>query len=64
NTLFVTPGAPAEIAAAVERLLDDDELRAAMSEANRRKVDDFAPAAAAQVYLDALQQITGLTPAT
>jgi glycogen synthase len=64
NTLFVTPGVPAEIAAAIERLLDDDQLRAAMSEANRRKVDDFAPAAAAQVYLDALEQITGLTPTT
>jgi glycogen(starch) synthase len=64
NTLFVTPGVPAEIAAAIERLLDDDQLRARMSEANRRKVDDFAPAAAAQVYLDALEQITGLTPAT
>jgi glycosyltransferase involved in cell wall biosynthesis len=64
NTLFVTPGVPAEIAAAIERLLDDDQLRAAMSEANRRKVEDFAPAAAARVFLDALEQITGLTPAS
>jgi glycosyltransferase involved in cell wall biosynthesis len=63
NTLFVTPGVPAEIAAAIERLLDDDQLRSRMSEANRRKVEDFAPAAAARIYLDALGQITGLTPA-
>lgn len=59
NALFVTPRAPTELAAAIERLLDDGPLRARMSAANRAKVQDFAPAAAARLYLEALCAITG-----
>lgn len=62
NALFVAPKAPPEIASAIERLLDDPELHARMSEANRRKVEDFSPSAAARVYLEAIERITGLTP--
>jgi len=59
NALFVAPKAPHELADAIQRLLDDDTLRARMSTANRARVNDFAPPAAATRYLDALRKITG-----
>ena len=38
NALFVQPGDIEGLAAAIERLLDDDALREAMSQANREDV--------------------------
>ncbi len=45
---------PAEMAAAVARLLDDDETRAAMSRAARLRTDRFSASAAAAVYAERL----------
>lgn len=43
NALFVPPRDPPALAAALERLLAEPELRKSMGEANRAKVADFAP---------------------
>jgi glycosyltransferase involved in cell wall biosynthesis len=43
---------PAEMADAVARLLADDELRAAMSQAARLRADQFSASSAATVYAD------------
>jgi len=59
NGIFVPPRAPAALAEAIERLLADDELRRRMASANKAKVRDFAPDAAAEIYLQALARITG-----
>jgi len=57
NVLFVPPGDPTAVAAAVERLLTDGPLRGTMSSANRRKIEDFAPGAVVGAYAHALEQI-------
>ena len=57
NALFVPPRSPAEVADAIERLLDDDALRARMSAANRAKVRDFEPVKAVEIYLRALAEL-------
>lgn len=60
NALFVPPQAPAELACAIERLLDDDALRRRMSTANRKKVEQFAPAVAARRYMEALGDVAAV----
>jgi glycosyltransferase involved in cell wall biosynthesis len=60
NALFVRPRDPNALAAAIRRLLGDDELRDHMREANLAKVEDFAPSAAARSYLDALREVAGI----
>jgi glycosyltransferase involved in cell wall biosynthesis len=60
NALFVRPRAPDELAAAIRRLLGDETLRDRMRVANLAKVEDFAPAAAARTYLDALRDLAGI----
>lgn len=57
NAVFVPPRAPAALADALENLLADAALRARMSAANRAKVKDFEPEAAARLYLQALAAI-------
>lgn len=57
NALLVAPRDPIGLAAALERVLDDPELRQRMSDANRAKVAEFAPPTVAKQYLDALIQI-------
>jgi glycosyltransferase involved in cell wall biosynthesis len=59
NALFVPPRSPAQICAALGRLLDDDQLRSRMAEANRTAVARFSPTAAAERYLEAIEQLTG-----
>lgn len=59
NGIFVPPRAPAALVEAIERLLDDEGLRRRMASANKAKVRDFAPDAAAEIYLQALARITG-----
>lgn len=57
NALFVSPRDTEGLIVALERLLNDAELRERMSVANRAKVADFAPDAVARHYLDALIDI-------
>lgn len=64
NALFVPPRAPAALADAINRLLDDDGLRGRMSAANRAKVRDFEPVKAAEIYLRALAEVVPVTAAT
>jgi glycosyltransferase involved in cell wall biosynthesis len=59
NTLFVPPREPEELAAALERLLDDPGLCRSMGEANRRKVAEFAPANVLPAYIEALRDAAG-----
>jgi glycogen synthase len=63
NAVFVPPRDPSALADAIGRLLDDDELRARMSAANRAKVRDFEPVKAAEIYLRALAEIVPGTAA-
>jgi glycosyltransferase involved in cell wall biosynthesis len=60
NALFVRPRAPDELAAAIRRLFGDEALQGRMRAANLAKVEDFAPAAAARGYLDALRDVAGI----
>jgi glycosyltransferase involved in cell wall biosynthesis len=66
NALFVAPGDRRALAAAIERLLADEDLRARMGEANRAKVQDFEPEAVARRYLQAVEVVVrrqaALTP--
>ncbi len=59
NALFVAPGDAIGLAAAIERILDDPDLRARMSAANRAKVAEFAPDAVARQYLATLDELVG-----
>ena len=61
NALFVPPRAPSELADAIGRLLDDEELRGRMSAANRVKVRDFEPVKAAEIYVRALADMVPRT---
>ena len=51
NALFVPQRDPVAVARAIERLLDDEDLAARMSLANREKVLEFAPDRVAERYL-------------
>jgi len=64
NALFVSPREPSALADSIDRLLDDDGLRARMSAANRAKVRDFEPAKAAEIYLRALAEVVPVSAAT
>jgi glycosyltransferase involved in cell wall biosynthesis len=55
NALFVPPGAPEDLARAIERLLDDAALRAQMRDANRAKIGEFAPARVIPAYEEFLK---------
>ncbi len=57
NALFVEPGDPVGLTAALERIVADIELRQRMAAANRVKVAEFAPEPVAQHYLGALTAI-------
>ena len=48
---------PAVVAAAVDRIMNDDRLRGEVIEAGRRRVEDFAPTRTAEKLLDALSTI-------
>lgn len=57
NAIFVPPRDSAALSRALERVLDDALLRKRMAEANRKKVDEFAPSCVAAHYLDTLREI-------
>lgn len=57
NALFVPARDPEAVAAAIERLLADDELRGRMKDANTTAVKAFAPDRVARAYLEALQRV-------
>ena len=57
NAVFVPPRDPPAVAAAVERLLDDDDLRLRMGRANAAKVADFAPEAVMPRYAEILKSV-------
>lgn len=57
NALLVAPRDPNGLAAALERILSDDELRTRMSAANRVKFEEFAPESVAADYLATLEEI-------
>jgi glycosyltransferase involved in cell wall biosynthesis len=59
NAVFVAPRRPAELAAAIERILADERLRADMETANRAVVRQFAPDAVAPRYLAILKDVAG-----
>lgn len=57
NALFVPPGRPDLLAAALVRLLDDEVVRMTLSAANVEKVRDFAPARVARTYIEILEHL-------
>jgi glycosyltransferase involved in cell wall biosynthesis len=57
NALFVPARDPEAVAAAVERLLADDELSKRMRDANLDAVKAFAPDRVARAYLEALRRV-------
>lgn len=57
HALFVPPRDPTALAQSIERLLNDGELRTRMSNANRRKLRDFAPDAVVGAYVHALDEV-------
>jgi glycosyltransferase involved in cell wall biosynthesis len=57
HALFVPPGDGNALAQAIVRLVNDQKLRAHMSEANRAKAGQFAPDRVARQYLAALQDV-------
>jgi len=57
NALFVEPGCPEQIEAAVLRLLRDPELRTRMGSANRKSVRRFAPDPVAAEYARLLEEL-------
>jgi glycosyltransferase involved in cell wall biosynthesis len=64
NALFVPGRDPAALAAAIERLLDDDELRARMGRANAAKVAEFAPDHVLPRYAEVLRGAVAATADT
>lgn len=59
NALFVPPRDADALAAALERLLGDDSLRAAMRENNLRKARDFSPERVARAYVRVFDEVVG-----
>jgi glycosyltransferase involved in cell wall biosynthesis len=59
NVLFVPPRTSAPLAAALERLLEDESLRATMGENNRRKAESFAPDRVVQAYVRVFEEVMG-----
>ncbi len=59
NAVFVPPRAPEVLAAALERLLADDDLRESMGRANRAKVAEFAPDRVLPRYAEILRSAAG-----
>ena len=59
HALFVPPRDPYALAQSIERLLNDRGLRTRMSNANRRKLEEFAPDAVVGDYIHALQEVVG-----
>jgi glycosyltransferase involved in cell wall biosynthesis len=57
NALFVPARDPDAIAGAVERLLEDEQLRESMATANLEAVKAFAPERVAREYLEALHLV-------
>ena len=57
NALFVPPRDAPSVAAAIERLLDDDDLRLRMGRANAAKVAEFAPEAVMPRYAEILRSV-------
>jgi glycosyltransferase involved in cell wall biosynthesis len=57
NALFVPARDPGAVARAVERLLEDEQLRERMSSANIEAVKGFAPEPVARAYLEALHRV-------
>lgn len=53
--LLVLPGSRDDLAAAMQRLLDDEGLRARMGEAARRRADDFRPDAVVPLFEEAYE---------
>ncbi|MGH8529038.1 MAG: glycosyltransferase family 4 protein [Nevskiales bacterium] len=62
NGLLVPPGDAAALAAALQRLYDDAELRVTLAEGARLTADRYAPAAMAQAYLVHYQHCLGAAP--
>ena len=62
NAVFVPPRDPAAVAAAVLRLLEDDELRRRMGRSNKAKVVEFAPEAVMPRYAEILRSVAGQRP--
>jgi glycosyltransferase involved in cell wall biosynthesis len=61
NALFVPPRDPVALAEAIAHVLSDADLRRRMSEANRRKVLEFAPDQVTRRHLVAVAAIAGWT---
>lgn len=57
---FVEPRAPKELAAAIVEVLQSPGLRATMSVANRKKVEEFAPEVTGKKILAELEKICGM----
>lgn len=56
NALFVPPHDPASLARAIERLIDDDVLRANMARANGARAAEFAPERVIPQYAEILRR--------
>lgn len=59
NALFVPPRRPDVLAAALQRLIGDQNLRERMGRDNRGKVEEFAPDRVAPTYLSILLSVVG-----
>ncbi len=59
NALFVPARDAGPMAKALERLLDDETLRATMGENNIRKAGDFAPGRVVQDYVRVFEEVMG-----
>ena len=59
NAVFVPTRDAQAVAAAIERLLDDDDLRLRMGRANAAKVADFSPDTVMPRYAEILRSVAG-----
>ncbi len=62
HACFVPPKNPTALAEAMIKIFGEPSLRRRMSEANREKVKEFAPANVGEKYLAALRTLCGLPP--
>ena len=62
NCLWVTPRDPHELAAKIIRLLDDHQLRAAMSENNRRLAEQFTAENVVREYIKVYETFIARAP--